>query len=282
MINPSFKNVITVTTSLLFVLSVTPALFAQKASIPAISAEDKQALKTPTVTGKAAATQSANTAVDALPREEDLSPLQIQARVYRNKGLQMQSIGNINSALSLYQKAIELDPSYAVAYNDLGVLYEAMGDLSRAQECYLKSVKIDPDYLSACSNLAIFYENKRDLRKAAYFWKKRAEAGVPGDPWTEKARKRLDDILLVLGEKTVSEREQDVVELIKDVTHKKLILKYDEKALAKEYFENAKLSYQREQYAEALKQALDAQLLDPRNKAITEFIDKLQTRLLSR
>ena len=214
--------------------------------------------------------------------DEGLTILQKQARIYRSQGFKFQSLGNLQQALSLYQKAIELDPTYAVAYNDLGVIYEALGELSRAEEHYLQSIRIDPDYLSAYSNLAIFYENARDLKRAAYYWKKRAECGLPQDPWTQKAKARYDDILLVLGEKPVADREQDVVELVKDITQKKLLLKYDEKALAQEYFKNAKLSYQREKYSEALKQATDAQLLDPTNKQISEFIDRLQKRLLSR
>jgi hypothetical protein len=60
------------------------------------------------------------------------------------------------------------------------------------------------------------------------------------------------------------------------------VLKYDEKALAKMYFDNAKTSYQRDDYVAAMKLASDAHLLDPSNKSIIEFIEKLQTRLLSR
>lgn len=130
----------------------------------------------------------------AKPAQEDPDQLHLQAQQYRQAGLEKQRIGNLAEALSLYQKAIVIDPGYAVAYNDLGVIYEAMGFPERAEESYLKSLKIDPGYLSAYSNLALFYENQRDLEKAAFYWGKRAQIGSPDDPWTQKASCRFKDI----------------------------------------------------------------------------------------
>lgn len=216
--------------------------------------------------------------------EKNLSELQKQARSYRREGLEFQRIGNMDDAMTLYQKAIELDPSYAVAYNDLGIIYEAKGFIDRAEEYYLKSIDINPNYASAYSNLALLYESKRDLDKAAVYWKKRIELGLPNDPWTQKARKRLEDISLVLSDKPFEQeiREQEVVELMKDMAIQKAILRKDDKELSKNHFEKAKQSYDREDYATAIKEALDAQQLNPANKEIEKFIDKVQTRALSK
>ena len=144
-------------------------------------------------------------------QEIPLTGLQKQARAYRDEGLRAQEIGNLEQAVIWYQKAIELDPAYAVAYNDLGILYEAGGAMDRAEGSYLKAIKVDPTYMSPYTNLAIFYENKRDLDKAAFYWKKRADLGSPFDPWTQKARQRLNDINVVLkGLPSASDaREQD-------------------------------------------------------------------------
>jgi tetratricopeptide (TPR) repeat protein len=218
----------------------------------------------------------------AKDRRENLSLQQKQARMYRQQGLEFQRIGNLEAAMSLFQKAIELDPGYAVAYNDLGILYEANGFYDRAEDSYLRALKIDPDYLSAYTNLALFYENKRDLKKAEYYWQKRVELGLPDDPWTQKAEQRLEDMRLVLGEKPIESKEQDIIELTKDVAAKKAIIRYDDKALAVILFERARESYKNGNLPHALKQAVDAQLLDPSNKTINDFVDKLQTRLLSR
>ncbi|MBM3243501.1 MAG: tetratricopeptide repeat protein, partial [Candidatus Omnitrophica bacterium] len=161
-----------------------------------------------------------------LNKPEELSALQEQARSYRQEGIQAQDIGDLDTAMKLYQKAIEVDPVYAVAYNDLGVIYEAKGMPDRAEESYLKAIRIDPYYLSTYTNLALLYEEKRELSKAGYCWKKRAELGDVNDPWTQKARKRLEDIRLTLSPKPMQEsREQDVLKLMKDVANEKYMLR---------------------------------------------------------
>jgi Flp pilus assembly protein TadD len=219
----------------------------------------------------------------ALFQEGKLTTLQEQARMYRRQGLEMQNIGNPDSAMSLYQKAIELDPAYAVAFNDLGIIYEAKGLIDLAEKNYLKSIKIDPMYLSTYSNLALLYENKRDLEKAAFYWEKRAQLGALNDPWKEKAKQRLADIRSVLSKRPVEDaREEEVIGLMKDVTMYKSRLRKDNKALSQEHFEKAKRSYNKGDFATAIKEALDAQYLDPTNEEIEKFIEKVQTRALLR
>ena len=63
---------------------------------------------------------------------------------------------------------------------------------------------------------------------------------------------------------------------------RKSLLKENNKELAKEYFRKAKLSYNKQNYAAAFKQALDARQLDPANSEVEEFIEKIQIRALSR
>lgn len=96
------------------------------------------------------------------------------AQKYRAQGLEAQKRGDLNTAFKFYQKAIELDPNYAVIYNDLGVIYETKGEFDRAEENYHKAIRIDPRYLSPYSNLALMYENKRDFKTAASYWQKRS------------------------------------------------------------------------------------------------------------
>jgi tetratricopeptide (TPR) repeat protein len=185
--------------------------------------------------------------------------------------------------MAFYQKAVQLDPAYAVAYNDLGIVCEAKGFMERAEESYLQAIKVNPNYLSAYTNLALVYENKRDLQKAAFYWKRRSELGSQDDPWTEKAKKRTEDIELVLSKTPwQDEREQEVVGLLKETSIQKSILKKDDSALARKHFEKAKQSYDKQDYATAIKEALDALQLDPANPEIDEFIAKVQTRALSK
>ena len=213
----------------------------------------------------------------------ELTNLEQQARDYRDEGLKYQNMGDLDSALKLYQKALELDSKYPVVYNDLGVIYEAKDMPDRAESSYLKAIKADPYYLSAYSNLALLYENKRELGKAAYCWRKRLELGDINDPWTQKAKERLEDIHLALSPRPVSYiREREVVSLAKDVVNEKYILKKDDSALARKKFQDAQASYSKNDYAAAIKDALDAQYLDPDNKDIEDFIEKTQNRALTR
>lgn len=217
-----------------------------------------------------------------LEEEANLTELQKTARIYRQQGLEMQRAGNLEGALSFYQKAIQLDPYYAIPYNDLGVIYEAAGELPRAEDSYLRSIQLDPAYLSAYSNLALFYEHKRDLKKAAYYWGKRAQLGLPDDPWTQKAEQRLDDIRLVLGEKVDSRRERQVMDLVRKTSDEKNLLKKDDKALAKSHLDKAQQYYKKDQSVLALREAINAKQLDPENVEINEFIEKVEKRLLTK
>jgi len=214
--------------------------------------------------------------------DADLTMMQKQARQYRGQGFEAQSRGDLQSATSFYQKAVEYDPNYPIPYNDLGVIYEKNGEIDRAEKSYQRAIQADPGYLSAYSNLALIYENNRDLEKAAYYWGKRAELGEAGDPWTTKALQRYNDIRIVTGEVSVDPREQQLLDLVNDVSAKKELWRKDNKELAKHYMEEAEINFRKGNEVLALKKAQDAQQLDPTNDKIIEFIEKLRIRLLSK
>lgn len=257
------KSSITNTTIILFILASVPYLFAQGKN---------QELKSPSKTVK-------EEDILTLKEMQKLSSLQKQARLYRVQGTQFQSVGDLDTAVSFYIKAIELDPMYAVAYNDLGVVYESKGFIDKAEEFYLRAIKIDPAYLSPYSNLALLYENKRNFDKASYYWQKRIELGLGDDPWTQKAKRRLADIQMVSGGRF---REQDVLDLTKDVLNDRYVTNEDKQAFVKNHFEKAKLYYKKGNNVTALKEAINALQVDPSNKEIEDFVEKVQTRLLSK
>ena len=218
------------------------------------------------------------------PAVQDISDVkQEQARKYRELGLEHQQMGNLAEALSFYQKAIAMYPNFAAAYNDSGVVYEALGYFSRAEENYLKSVKIDPAYSSAYTNLALLYEGQRNLEKAAFYWGKRVEVGDPIDPWTQKAAKRLGDIRMSLsGKPFADEREEEILGLMEDIAANKTEFNKSDENLAQKHFKKAKLSFNRGDMALAIKEALDAQYLEPNNPEIEAFIEKAELRALTR
>jgi Flp pilus assembly protein TadD len=214
---------------------------------------------------------------------KNLSEQQRMARAYREDGIKEQQVGNIKEAVAFYQKSIELDPAYPDAYNDLGIIYEAEGATDRAEENYLQAMRVDSNYLSAYSNLALLYENKRDLEKAAFYWQKRADLGPSGDPWTERAKQRLADIRLVYPRPGADYgREQEALNLLNDVAMEKEICQKDDRAQARKLFKKAKLAYEKEDFAAAIMEAVNAQNLDRDNQEIQDFIEQVQRRALSR
>ena len=127
-------------------------------------------------------------------QDDQPATLQTEAKIYRDQGLQLQQEGNIEEALSYYQKALIIDPNYAAVYNDIGILLEARDRPEQARYMYLKAIEVAPDYPNSYSNLALLYEDEKDYTNAILNWIKRASMGGPQDPWAEAARKRLEDI----------------------------------------------------------------------------------------
>lgn len=123
----------------------------------------------------------------------ELTQMQEQARNYHNQGWKLQKDGNIDGALSCYQKALLADPGYVAAYNDAGVIFEDRGQPEQAVSMYRKAIEIAPDYPNSYSNLALLYEGQKDYSNALVYWVKRATLGEPSDPWTAAARKRVED-----------------------------------------------------------------------------------------
>ncbi|MFA4988825.1 MAG: tetratricopeptide repeat protein [Candidatus Omnitrophota bacterium] len=199
-----------------------------------------------------------------------------QAREYREEGMKNQLMGNLPAAMSLYQKAIALDPTYAVAYNDLGVIYEAAGYPERAKESYFKAIRVDPGYLSAYTNIALLYEEQRDLDRAAFYWAKRAELGGLDDPWTQKAASRFKDIRAVLSTRPAADaREEEVLGLIKDVATYKSAFSKADKVEAQRHLHKAEQYYKKKKLTASIKEAMQAKDLDESSPEIEEFIRKI-------
>lgn len=117
--------------------------------------------------------------------------LREEALTYRMQGYEAQRRGDTTGALSLYQKAAALDPSYPTPLNDAGVILEDQGRLQEAEASYQKALELNPNYLEAHANLAMLYERMGQKEKAIYHWLKRYQLGDPYDPWTARAEERL-------------------------------------------------------------------------------------------
>ena len=72
-----------------------------------------------------------------------------------------------NEALYRWQKAVELDPSYAAAWNNLAIAYEHEGKFEEARKAYEQALKLDPKNLMIRQNYDLFKEiNDRTKRRS--------------------------------------------------------------------------------------------------------------------
>ena len=92
--------------------------------------------------------------------------LRDQAQGYREEGRSAQRRGDVESAVTFYQKAIGLDAGFAQPYHDLGVLYERQGQLQMAVQAYERALSLDPNDLEAGANLGSLYRRLGETTRA--------------------------------------------------------------------------------------------------------------------
>jgi tetratricopeptide (TPR) repeat protein len=86
--------------------------------------------------------------------------------------------GDINGAMALYQKAIELNPSYFKAYNNLGILKAtALRNYRDAMEDFNKAISIKPDYADAYLGRGTCRFNLNETAEACRDWQKARSLG---------------------------------------------------------------------------------------------------------
>jgi len=83
-------------------------------------------------------------------------------------GIRVASQGLWREAIYRWERAVELDPSYAAAYNNLAIAYETAGEFGKAKAAYEKAIELDPKNLYIKQNFDLFKEiNDRANRQTA-------------------------------------------------------------------------------------------------------------------
>jgi len=73
-------------------------------------------------------------------------------------GISVAQRGLWREAIYRWEKAVELDPSYAAAFNDLAIAYEHEGLLDKARKAYEKATELEPDNAEIRQNFELFKE----------------------------------------------------------------------------------------------------------------------------
>ena len=73
-------------------------------------------------------------------------------------GINVAQRGLWSEAIYRWEKAIEIDPTYAAAHNDLTIAYEHEGRLDKARKAYEKALDLDPNNAQIRQNFELFKE----------------------------------------------------------------------------------------------------------------------------
>jgi DNA-binding winged helix-turn-helix (wHTH) protein/tetratricopeptide (TPR) repeat protein len=119
----------------------------------------------------------------AMPLQEATTPSLDALRAY-SMGLKTRMTKGSRAAIPFYQRAVEIDPNFAIAYNQLAVVYKNINDFDRMEECARKAYQLR-DRTSERERLAIqasYYKGVTgELDKAAQTYELWL-ARYPGDP----------------------------------------------------------------------------------------------------
>ena len=96
---------------------------------------------------------------------------------YVNRGNAKYDLQDFRGAIQDYSKAIELDPSYAVAYFNRGNAKYDLQDYIGAIQDYSKAIELDPSYFKAYYNRGITKYFLNDIDGACLDWSKAGELG---------------------------------------------------------------------------------------------------------
>jgi Flp pilus assembly protein TadD len=73
-------------------------------------------------------------------------------------GINVAQRGLWREAIYRWERAVEIDPTYAAAYNDLAIAYEHEGQLDKARKAYEKALELDPNNTQVRQNYELFKE----------------------------------------------------------------------------------------------------------------------------
>jgi Flp pilus assembly protein TadD len=89
-----------------------------------------------------------------------------QAKEQVDFGIKVAQSGLWKEAAYRWQRAVEIDPTYAAAWNNLAIAYEQQGNFEQADKAYQKAVQLEPNNQMIRQNYDLFKEiNERAKRR---------------------------------------------------------------------------------------------------------------------
>lgn len=112
-----------------------------------------------------------------------------------NQGVTYYQLGDMVTALKMYEQTIKLSPKYVKAMNNAGVIYFNNKDYDKGIEYFKQVLVYDPNYTEAMINLGAAYQNKGDFPSAIAAYEK----GIKMSPNNPSIMKNLSNIYNSIG-----------------------------------------------------------------------------------
>jgi len=87
-------------------------------------------------------------------------------RAHLDDGVVRSIKGKYDDAIACFDKAIALNPNYALAYNWRGIAYDSKGEVDRAIADYTKAIALAPNVATAYTNRGVAYGGKGGYDRA--------------------------------------------------------------------------------------------------------------------
>ena len=97
------------------------------------------------------------------------------ASEYNNKGIEKNDLGDVEESITDFDKAIELDPNFAIAYCNRGTIKSSLNDLEGAIDDYNKAIELDPNFADAYCNRGNAQQKLKKYKKAIKDYNKAIE-----------------------------------------------------------------------------------------------------------
>ena len=93
---------------------------------------------------------------DPIPRTSKAQKADEAARIHTELGQHYLQSGDLQTAMSKLQKALQFDDDYAPAHTVIAVVYEKINDLTHAEQHYRRAVELEPAKGGPNNNLGAF------------------------------------------------------------------------------------------------------------------------------
>jgi|GEM_PF-4698431 len=117
------------------------------------------------------------------------------SRAFYNLGVAYSALGDTESAVKAFAKAIALKPDWSVAHYNLANAYADLGKHSQAIEEYTKTIKLDPKVAEAFFNLALSYLASGNVESAKEQYKNLKSLDAKEAPGAETLAAQLEKAL---------------------------------------------------------------------------------------